>query len=114
MNLFQYLIVVFIIYTVVKMSLKLKRSVITLPVYFIWLVLWLSIGVLALMPQVLTYVAEFVGVGRGVDLAIYMAILAILYVIFKIYLRLEKLDRNISEIVQKVSIQNVHKKKLDE
>lgn len=102
----QILIILFILFVVIRLSLRLKRKELK-PLSFIsWLVLWLIVGVFVIWPETSAYLANLVGIGRGVDLGIYVALLIIFYLLFKIFLKLEKLDRKIVEIVRKIAINN--------
>lgn len=52
------------------------------------------------VPNSLTKLANFFGIGRGADLVLYVGLVAVFYFIFRIYVRLEKMERNITKIVR--------------
>ena len=58
-------------------------------------------AILVIYPQSISFLANLLGVGRGVDLVIYFSIFAIFYTIFRFNLRLLKIERDISLLVQK-------------
>jgi hypothetical protein len=49
-----------------------------------------------------------------VDLAIYISILILFYFIFKIFIKIQKLEKDISKLVQKIAIENAEKPKENE
>ncbi len=69
-----------------------------------WLVVWSGVGVVAFVPGVTSQISEPLGVGRGIDLLVYGSILFIFYMIFRIYLRLEALEHNITRLVREIAI----------
>lgn len=69
-----------------------------------WLVVWSGVGVIAFIPGIASRISEPLGVGRGIDLLVYGSILFIFYMIFRIYLRLEALEHNITRLVREIAI----------
>ena len=67
----------------------------------LWGLLWIAAGVLVLWPDVSSRLAQSVGIGRGVDLVVYIAILALFYILFRVMVRLEHIERSITDIVRK-------------
>lgn len=67
--------------------------------FIFWLFLWVAIAVVVLYPKTSTIVANMLGVGRGADLLIYSSLLLIFYLLFRIFMRLEKIKRQITKVV---------------
>jgi len=70
----------------------------------LWLLFWIITVVAVWVPDFLTQVANLVGIGRGADLVLYVSVVVVFYLIFKIYVRLEKIERNITKVVRKDSL----------
>ncbi len=66
-------------------------------------------GVLA--PEFTSYVAQFVGIGRGADVVIYLSIALLFYLIFRISIAIEETRREITELVRKIALENSRKGK---
>lgn len=69
-----------------------------------WLVVWSGVGIVAFIPSIASRISEPLGVSRGIDLLVYGSILFIFYMIFRIYLRLESLEHNITRLVREMAI----------
>lgn len=69
-----------------------------------WVVMWLIVLVVFWYPESTSYLASSLGIGRGADLIVYAAILAMFYMIFKMYLRMDKLNSDITKVVRRVGI----------
>jgi hypothetical protein len=78
--------------------------------FLLWLVFWLLIGVISLFPVVIERLAEITGIGRGVDLMIYVALFVSFYVVFRQQLRINALEKNLTNVVRKIAITKARKK----
>lgn len=101
MTIFQILIFIFVAFVIGKAIVRLAKKEISAALFCLWAVFWLVIALVAFFPATISWLAALVGVGRGVDLAIYIAIFVLFYIIFKMNSRLNKIEKNISEIVRK-------------
>lgn len=84
--------------------MRFKNKDISKREYALWVFFWLIVIIATLIPKNLDQVAQFVGVERGADLAIYLSIIVIFYLIFKILVHLDKIDREITQIVRKMAL----------
>jgi hypothetical protein len=85
---------------------KAVRRSITLREFFLISLFWLfSLGVV-IWPNATNAVAHLLGIGRGTDLIVYFATLAIAYAVFRIFIRLEKVERDMSELVRRIALKD--------
>jgi len=70
----------------------------------LWSALWGVAAVVVLLPDVASRFAGIVGVGRGVDAVVYLSVIFLFYLSFRIFLRLDKMDRDITQLVRRVSM----------
>lgn len=68
--------------------------------FLLWLVLWITAAVVIMFPDSTMVVARLSGIGRGTDLVLYLSVILILYLLFKVYVRLEQVDREITQIIR--------------
>lgn len=64
--------------------------------------------VLVLFPELTTRVAHLLGVGRGTDLVLYVALIAGLHVALLLYVRTRELERKLTEQARAIAIRNAH------
>ena len=79
------------------------------PVLFSLIVVWLTAVAAILVPEATMSAAATVGIGRGADLLLYVAVLAGLVALFAIYLRFAALESQITELVRHVAITEVRR-----
>ena len=65
----------------------------------------------ALLPDLSTVIANYVGVGRGSDFLFYISHLLIFFILFKFYLTILNLKARMNELVQKMALQEAIKTK---
>jgi hypothetical protein len=77
-------------------------------------VLVLSAGgiALAVAPEFANQLAEFIGVGRGADLILYVFVLIVLAAIFNLHLRLRAQQETLTELVRALGIRNAERPKV--
>jgi hypothetical protein len=104
MNLIQIILLVLIMLAILYFYLRYKTHGIGLRPFLMMLVFWLVAGVLVVLPESTSRLADIFGVGRGVDLVFYFALVLIFYLLFRIIVRLEKIEQNITKIVSKIAL----------
>jgi hypothetical protein len=77
-----------------------------------WLVLWLAAGVAILRPELTTAVARRLGIGRGADLVMYLAILGGAAGFFLFYLRLVRIEGEITRLARHVALDEAERSDL--
>ncbi len=73
----------------------------------VWVLLWLGIGVVIWRPDMTTSVAHLVGIGRGADLVLYAAIIAMLLMVFHLHVAHEQLERKLTLLVRAEAMKNL-------
>ncbi len=72
--------------------------------FWLWAGFWIAAAVLVVDPDLTSYLAEKLNVGRGADLTMYLGLLAAFYVIFRLYQRIEGLERQITLLVREIAL----------
>lgn len=80
-----------------------------MPTFILWIVFWIIILIFAFIPKITDPIAFVFGIGRGLDLLFILGILGCFYLIFRLYVKIDKLDQNITELVRKLAIENEEK-----
>lgn len=93
--------------------IKFRKKEISLGWFLFWFLLWVGIIGIVSQAYIADRIAGFIGFGpgRGVELALFLAILIVLYLMFRLYLKINKIDSQISEIVKYIALINVKKKR---
>jgi len=73
---------------------------------YLWSIFWLAGGLIVWWPNLTNIIATNLGIGRGADLIFYISIILLFYLIFKIYIKIEKIERNITKLTRKDALDN--------
>ena len=91
-------------FSIWRVIVKFRRGELKATEFLTWLVFWLAVGVAFVTPESLTRIANLLGIGRGADLVLYVAVVVVFYLMFRIFVRLEKMERDITKVVRSSSL----------
>jgi hypothetical protein len=95
----------FILSAFVLTILKYRRGKIKLLELIFWSLLWLAAVVLIVLPDTMSFLADMLGIGRGVDAVIYLSVILSFYMIFRLYEKMDQIEREITEIVRHLALE---------
>ena len=102
----QIIILIIIALIIVKIWQKYRQQTITIREFFLWIGFWLIVAVLFIFPETAQTAAKWLGIGRGVDLIIYLGLIVLFFAVFYILLRIERLERDITKVVREDALKN--------
>ena len=111
MSLIQILILVFAVFAITRTVLQFKRGALTIAWLLFWILFWIAAGTVALLPQTADTLARIVGVGRGADVIVYLSLIAVFYLVFRVYVYIDHLENEITRLVRKLSLDEIDDKK---
>ena len=106
----QILLIIIVLILIWQLVLRFKRGSIRTLEFTGWLCFWLAAIVVILLPETVSFLARILRVGRGADLVIYLALIILFYLFFRTSIHLEKIERDITKIVRKISFREVDRK----
>lgn len=105
----QFVGVAFGIFALLHVYLSYRKSVIRTYGFLFWALIWLSTIVVSLHPDVLQLIANAFEIQRSIDALIYLSIVVLFYLIFKLYLRFDDLERESTKIVRMIALAEAEK-----
>lgn len=76
---------------------------------FAWSAVWIAAAAAILRPSITVAVAHFLGIGRGADLVFYCAILGMMFGFFAVYIRIKRLEGEITRLVRAIAIRDAER-----
>src|SRR3989338_818694 len=110
----QILISLFILFVLSRIVLRWRDGSISFGESIFWLLLWIAVGLLVLLPQTSAVLAKVLGVGRGADAVVYISIIILFYAMFRVVVKLEFIEHEITQIVRNLTIQNAEREQRDQ
>ena len=100
MNAIQIVLICFSFFAMSRVVLRYRRGGMRMLQLALWMLFWVGVVVVAVHPDTTGLFARWLGVGRGVDIAMYLSILMIFYLLFRSFARIEDLDRQLTRVVR--------------
>jgi small membrane protein len=107
----QGLAIVFALFALSRAILRFREHAIVLKELLFWAVIWIGVVLIAFVPGLTAFPARFFGIGRGVDALIYISIIVMFYLLFRMYTKIDAMERQITKVVRVVSLKDIDKKK---
>jgi hypothetical protein len=111
MEIIQILIIIFALFALSRAFLRFKDNKLTKNEFLFWTLIWLVAIVISFIPSLLIYLSKWLGIGRGADLIVYISIIILFYIIFRLYVKLESVEKEITQVVRKLALKGEEKKK---
>ncbi|MEY4723277.1 MAG: hypothetical protein RLZZ324_790 [Candidatus Parcubacteria bacterium] len=69
-----------------------------------WTALWMIAIVVVTRPEIASRAAAALGVGRGADAVVYVSVAALFYLVFRVFVRIDKLERDLTSVVRREAL----------
>lgn len=103
----QIIAIIIILFFVFKLSKQKKKKEISNNEFSLWLFFWIiALAAIVFIKQIDSFVHLLGFSGSGINFLIYLAVMALFYLVFRLRLDLAKLDKNLTEVVRIVTINN--------
>lgn len=106
----QLFLSLFLLFALTRVIFRFKEGILPQVGLFFWSGIFLTAIIIVLFPGLTSSVAQRVGIGRGADIVIYISISLIFYLIFRLYIFLEDLKNDMTELVKELALKNVKKR----
>ncbi|PIT87877.1 MAG: DUF2304 domain-containing protein [Candidatus Magasanikbacteria bacterium CG10_big_fil_rev_8_21_14_0_10_40_10] len=109
MFIIQSVLSLFFLYALVRVVLRFKQDGLSIVSFIFWLVFWLAGIGLVLLPETSSYLAKIFGIGRGVDLIVYVSLALLFFMQFRLMAEKEKLKKEITLLTRQLALDKAFK-----
>ncbi len=101
----QILAGIIILFFIIRLYDQNKKKEITPNEFAIWLAFWLTAALAVIFIKQIDRLVAYLGFsGNGINFLIYLAVLALFYLVFRLRLSIAKLDRQLTELVRQITL----------
>jgi hypothetical protein len=100
MQAIQIVLTCFSVFAVSRVLIRYRRGGMRALHLVLWLIFWTAVIVVSVHPDTTNRLANVLGVGRGVDTAMYLSLLLIFYLLFRSFAKIEDMDRQLTRVVR--------------
>ncbi len=103
----QIIALIIIVFFLARLFMQKKRKQVGANEFYFWLIFW-ALAALAIIfiKWIDSLVAGLGFSGTGIEVLFYVGVIISFYFIFRLRLRLEKIERDITEIVRNIALNN--------
>lgn len=106
LGIFQFLGVLFSLFAWSRVFLRFKDKNVSIFEFVFWSIVWVGVIIIALFPSVFTQLSFFFGIGRGVDILLYVGMIVLFYLLFRLYVKMDTQQKEITKLVRELAISN--------
>lgn len=100
----QIFLLAFFLVAVIKVISRYHYNELSFKGAVAWVIFWLLGGWIVVDPDSTFFLARAMGVGRGADAVVYVGMAGLFFMIFRLMIKIEKLNKDISSIVRAHSL----------
>lgn len=104
MEIIQVLFALFALFALSRAVMRVVDRRITKGEFLFWASLWVVVIIVAIHPAVATLLSEQVGISRGIDIFVYASILVLIYMVFRLIVRMDQTEKKITQLVREIAL----------
>lgn len=101
----QVILSIFLLFALSRVVLQVRTAKLTISAFLFWTALFILALAGVLDPNLTSYVAKYVGIGRGTDIVLYLSIVLLFYLVFRLSISLEEVRREVTKLVRKLALE---------
>lgn len=107
----QFILTAIIIFIIYRTLLTYKKGNLTKVFTVLWLLFWMVVLFFLYEQHLLSQLADLFGISRGVDLALYLSVIILFYLVFKLFSSLEEINQKLTQIIRQDALKRARKAK---
>ena len=103
----QIILSAIVLFILIKTFKSYRKKQMSSSFSIVWCLFWCAVLFVIYYPGFLSSIASMLGIGRGVDLAIYVSVICLFYLVYKLFIKIQSLERQITLLVRKLAVKKV-------
>lgn len=100
----QLIAIAFLIFAFSRVWLRAREGSIGRGMFLFWILVWMLVLVAVIRPELTTQLARKMGIGRGVDVVLYISIVTLFYLNFRSNVLIENLRHEITKLTRIIAL----------
>lgn len=110
----QLVLIIVVVLIFIRTIIKLKKKELNTLSFVLWSLFWFCVIGVVIYPNTTVFIANMLGVGRGADVVLYFAIALLFYLVFHVFIKLYKIERDITVITRTIALSEKIKNKTND
>ena len=110
MTAIQIFLVAFAVFAMSRVIMRFRKGGLPVVHLVIWFLFWSAVIVAVVWPTTTAVMANLLRVGRGADLVMYLSVMVLFYALFRLFGKIEELERQITRVVRAAALKELDEK----
>lgn len=106
MSIAQIILLILVAYSIILVVRRVVKKQSSVREILIWIIFWLVGAILIIKPDLSQAFASMLGIGRGVDLIIYIAIILSFMMQYELLTRQQNLEQLLTKLAREIALNN--------
>ncbi len=102
---FQSLIILFAFATIVNTIKMKQKGTLGIRGAIFWILFWIGVALVVIWPQSVQMIAHSFGIGRGSDFVLYISVITLFFLVFRLHIKIENMNRDVTKVVRAKSLE---------
>ena len=102
----ELIVTILVVVMLIKLIADARNSKISVGKLLFWAFVWIALEVIVLIPGLVMFIANLIGIERPKDLPIYASIIILFFLILRIGIKIERIEQEITSLVKNVALKN--------
>jgi hypothetical protein len=98
------IVIIFVLFAWSRVFLRYKDRRMSLLAFLLWSALWIGVIVAVLFPETVRTISLVLGIQRPIDVLVYGSIVALFYLVFRLYVKLENMRQDYTKLVRSIAL----------
>ena len=109
--LLQIMVLVFVLFAWTRALSRFKDKKLSGKQFIFWSALWTIILAAVFFQGWTMKLSSILGIARGADMIVYVSVVLLFYLMFRLYVKMEKIEQDVTRVVRKIAIDETVKKR---
>lgn len=106
----QFIAILFALFAYSRTILRFKDKNISIREFLFWTIIWGCIILISAVPITTSWLSHIFGIERPIDIVVYASIVLLFYLLFRIYVKIESVEQDITKIIRQLAIEKKKRK----
>ncbi|MBW2973136.1 DUF2304 family protein [Candidatus Woesearchaeota archaeon] len=105
MEIISIILIIFALFAWSRAILNYKKKRLSINEFVFWTIVWFLVILVSLLPAIFSEFAELIGIQSGINLLIYVSIVLLFYLMYRLYVKTKQTHQELTKIVRNIAIQ---------
>lgn len=102
---------IFAVFAWTRVFLAFRKQNFNIKELIFWTIIWLSAILIVYIPGKSDILANFLGIGRGFDAMVFIGVVILFYIVYRLYVKSNENEEIITKLIRKIALSKINSQK---